>query len=98
MSPSSYIVGPSSVTSNGTETTEIEDEAAENAEEENGQVRHSVRGFWPQQKTVFVWLANRFPAYDAQDEHPGSHSEAPERRGTPEFPKLGIFNDLSYPM
>jgi hypothetical protein len=43
MSPSSDIVGPSPVTSNGTETTEIEDEAAENAENENGHVRHSVR-------------------------------------------------------
>jgi hypothetical protein len=42
MSPNSDIVGPSPVTSNGTATTEIEDEAAENAEEENGQVRHSV--------------------------------------------------------
>ncbi|KAH6853615.1 hypothetical protein B0I37DRAFT_11195 [Chaetomium sp. MPI-CAGE-AT-0009] len=42
MSPSSDIVGPSPVTSHGTATTEIEDEAAENAEEENGQVRHSV--------------------------------------------------------
>ncbi|KAK4039837.1 hypothetical protein C8A01DRAFT_46732 [Parachaetomium inaequale] len=42
MSPSSDIVGPSPVTSNGTETTEIEDEAAENAEEENGHVRHSL--------------------------------------------------------
>jgi hypothetical protein len=41
MSPNSDIVGPSPVTSNGTATTEIEDEAAENAEEENGQVRHS---------------------------------------------------------
>ncbi|KAK3310214.1 uncharacterized protein B0T15DRAFT_29088 [Chaetomium strumarium] len=42
MSPSSDIVGPSPVTSNGTETTEIEDEAAENAENENGHVRHSL--------------------------------------------------------
>jgi hypothetical protein len=45
MSPSSDIVGPSPVTSNGTETTEIEDEAAENAEEENGHVRRSVRQY-----------------------------------------------------
>ncbi|EAQ93468.1 hypothetical protein CHGG_01703 [Chaetomium globosum CBS 148.51] len=37
MSPNSDIVGPSPVTSNGTATTEIEDEAADNAEEENGQ-------------------------------------------------------------
>lgn len=42
MSPSSDIVGPSPVTSNGTATTEIDDEAADNAEEENGQVRRSV--------------------------------------------------------
>ncbi|KAK4147759.1 uncharacterized protein C8A04DRAFT_8874 [Dichotomopilus funicola] len=42
MSPSSDIVGPSPVTSNGTETTEIEDEAAENAEQENGHVRNSL--------------------------------------------------------
>ncbi|SPQ18047.1 7ec75428-c355-4b70-b921-2387dcc9c954 [Thermothielavioides terrestris] len=42
MSPSSDIVGPSPVTSNGTETTEIEDEAAENAEEENGNARQSL--------------------------------------------------------
>lgn len=42
MSPNSDIVGPSPVTSNGTATTEIEDEAADNAEEENGQVRRSV--------------------------------------------------------
>ncbi|KAK4129459.1 hypothetical protein N657DRAFT_561228 [Parathielavia appendiculata] len=42
MSPSSDIVGPSPVTSNGTETTEIEDEAAENAEAENGHVRRSL--------------------------------------------------------
>ncbi|KAK4154749.1 hypothetical protein C8A00DRAFT_42554 [Chaetomidium leptoderma] len=42
MSPSSDIVGPSPVTSNGTETTEIEDEAADNAEQENGHVRHSL--------------------------------------------------------
>ncbi|KAK4248021.1 hypothetical protein C7999DRAFT_40772 [Corynascus novoguineensis] len=42
MSPSSDIVGPSPVTSTGTETTEIEDEAAENAGEENRNVRHSL--------------------------------------------------------
>jgi hypothetical protein len=42
MSPSSDIVGPSPVTSNGTATTEIDDEAADNAEEENGQVRRSL--------------------------------------------------------
>ncbi|KAL2125184.1 hypothetical protein VTJ04DRAFT_1549 [Mycothermus thermophilus] len=43
MSPLSDIVGPSPVTSNGTETTEIEDEAAENAAaEENGNSRHSL--------------------------------------------------------
>ncbi|KAL2136636.1 hypothetical protein VTI74DRAFT_2665 [Chaetomium olivicolor] len=42
MSPCSDIVGPSPVTSNGTETTEIEDEATENAEQENTHVRNSL--------------------------------------------------------
>lgn len=41
MSPLSDIVGPSPVTSNGTETTEIEDEEIEDAEEHR---RSSVRG------------------------------------------------------
>ncbi|KAJ4297038.1 hypothetical protein N0V88_003954 [Collariella sp. IMI 366227] len=41
MSPCSDIVGPSPVTSNGTEITEIEDEATENAEQENKHVRTS---------------------------------------------------------
>ncbi|KAL2165304.1 hypothetical protein VTH06DRAFT_601 [Thermothelomyces fergusii] len=42
MSPNSDIVGPSPVTSTGTETTEIEDEAAEYAKEENKNVRQSL--------------------------------------------------------
>lgn len=45
MSPGSDIVGPSPVTSNGTETTEIEDEAVENAEHEHGHGRRSVRQY-----------------------------------------------------
>lgn len=44
MSPNSDIVGPSPVTSNGTETTEIEDdEAVENAEGDQKNARNSVR-------------------------------------------------------
>ncbi|KAL2271071.1 hypothetical protein VTJ83DRAFT_442 [Remersonia thermophila] len=43
MSPASDMVGPSPVTSNGTETTEIEDEAAEDAvAEETGSMRRSL--------------------------------------------------------
>ncbi|KAL2023666.1 hypothetical protein VTK56DRAFT_1823 [Thermocarpiscus australiensis] len=42
MSPSSDVVGPSPVTSNGTETTEIEDEAAEHPEENSGHGRTSL--------------------------------------------------------
>nr|CDP22576.1 Putative protein of unknown function [Podospora anserina S mat+] len=44
MSPSSDIVGPSPVTSNGTETTEIEDEEVEDTEEATGFGRNSVCG------------------------------------------------------
>lgn len=44
MSPSSDIVGPSPVTSNGTETTEIEDEEVEETEEATGFGRNSVCG------------------------------------------------------
>jgi len=44
MSPSSDIVGPSPVTSNGTETTEIEDALAdEHVEQGNGHGHPSVR-------------------------------------------------------
>lgn len=42
MSPSSDIVGPSPVTSNGTETTEIEDEEVEETEEATGFGRNSL--------------------------------------------------------
>jgi len=45
LSPSSDIVGPSPVTSNGTEATEIEDEAADNAEEPQHQGKNSVCAF-----------------------------------------------------
>jgi len=44
MSPSSDIVGPSPVTSNGTDATEIEDElGSEHAEDEQANGHHSVR-------------------------------------------------------
>ncbi|GAB1310289.1 SEC7 domain-containing protein [Madurella fahalii] len=42
LSPNSDIVGPSPVTSNGTETTEIEDDEVENTQEDGGHGRNSL--------------------------------------------------------
>lgn len=48
MSPSSDLVGPSPVTSNGTETTEIDDEIQEEEQNHNARVENSQ----PQQSQV----------------------------------------------
>jgi len=55
MSPLSDIVGPSPVTSNGTETTEIEDDEIEDAEEHR---RSSVRGKLIQTKQLSTLKTN----------------------------------------
>lgn len=81
LSPASDIVGPSPVTSNGTETTEIDDEEQETV---------SLPAVTETRSPTQVRLSHNFcrglltyavTAQDAEDEYPRSYTESLERRG-----------------
>lgn len=80
MSPNSDIVGPSPVTSNGTETTEIEDDFGDEHAEDNP--RHpSVRRNTHNALASMESGTDKFtPADDAKDQHTGPYSEIHKRR------------------
>lgn len=103
MSPGSDLVGPSPVTSNGTETTDIDDEIQEeeNARQESNQAHQSQvrrRPYLPCPPKL-IFDTNLLIAYDATDQYPRPRPQKLERRGRlrdtrpTEFPKLGTVID-----
>ena len=89
MSPSD-IVGPSPVTSNGTETTEIEDDPSEEVHQDDtsqvGSVRRSQVGIGGRPKTAVQRMLTYFEASYAHHEYTRPFSSALERRSCVSHP------------